>query len=148
MDLQRSGLPNLQAWLEELSDRLSKGAEKKLWNAIKEGRPEKVRFTPPKQIAGKSAVKMTNKTRMRRYVSWFGAEPVFLAIAWRKLGKSGWLKFAGRQPNPKHLLWAFMWAKGYQTEDVGAGICGVDEKTYREKVWFYLEGLARLMKRW
>ena len=85
-----------------------------------------------------------NKSRKHRFISWFGAEPVFLAIAWRKLQKSGWLEFAGRRPNPEHLLWAFMWLKSYHNEEVGAGIAGVDEKTYRDKVWFYVEGIARL----
>ena len=36
-----------------------------------------------------------------------------------------------------------MWLKCH-TEDIRAGIAGVDEKTYSEKVWFYLEGIARL----
>jgi hypothetical protein len=44
------------------------------------------------------------KTKKRRFCSWFGAEPVYLAIAWRKLHKSGWLEFAGRQPDPKHSI--------------------------------------------
>lgn len=84
------------------------------------------------------------KTRKRRFTSWFGAEPVFVAITWRKLHESGWLDFAGRRPNPLHLLWTLNWMKSYSTEDIGAGIAGVDEKTYREKVWFYLEGIARM----
>lgn len=84
------------------------------------------------------------KTRKRRFKSWFGAEPVFVAIIWRKLQESGWLDYAGRRPNPVHLLWSLNWMKSYNTEDIGAGLAGVDEKTYREKVWFYLEGMARL----
>jgi hypothetical protein len=68
-----------------------------------------------------------------------------LAITWRKLHKSGWLEFAGsRGPKPEHLLWAFMWLKAYHTEDIGSALAGVDEKTFREKVWFYVEGIARL----
>lgn len=86
----------------------------------------------------------SRKTRMRRFVSWFGAEPVFLAIVWRKLHESGWLEFAGRRPKPVHLLWTFMWLKGYNNEEVHASQAGVDEKTFREKVWFYVEGIARL----
>ena len=48
------------------------------------------------RIAGK-------KTQMRRFASWFGAEPVFLAITWRKLHKSGWLEYAGKRPEPEHF---------------------------------------------
>jgi len=84
------------------------------------------------------------KTRMRRFKSWFGAEPVFMSITWRKLQQSGWLDFAGKRPKPEHLLWALMWLKCHHVEDVGASIAGVDEKTWREKVWFCLEGTARL----
>jgi len=84
------------------------------------------------------------KTRMRRFISWFGAEPVFLAITWRKLHKSGWLEYAGKRPKPEHLLWTFMWLKSYHNEEISAGLAGVDEKTFRDKVWFYVEGIARL----
>lgn len=84
------------------------------------------------------------KTRMRRFISWFGAEPIFVALTWRKLHESGWLAYSGRRPKPEHLLWTLNWMRCYNTEDIGAGIAGVDEKTYREKVWFYMEGIARL----
>ena len=45
-----------------------------------------------------------------------------------------------------HLLWALMWLKCYHIELVGASLAGdnVDEKTYREKAWFYIKGLANL----
>lgn len=96
------------------------------------------------QIMRKEQSRAGRKTRKRRFISWFGAEPVFLAITWRKLQESGWLDYAGCRPEPVHLLWAFMWLKNYEIEDVGAGIAGVDEKTFREKVWFYVQGVARL----
>ena len=37
-----------------------------------------------------------------------------------------------------------MWLKCYHNEEVSAGIAGVDEKTFRDKVLFYVEGIARL----
>ena len=37
-----------------------------------------------------------------------------------------------------------MWLKCYLTEDFAASIAGVAEKTFREKVWFSLEGIAQL----
>ena len=67
-----------------------------------------------------------------------------MSLTWRKLHKSGWLRYAGLRPKPEHLLWTFMWLKCYFTENVGASIAGVDEKTYRDHVWFYLRGLAQL----
>lgn len=90
--------------------------------------------------------KAGEKTRNRRFISFFGAEPVFIAITWRKLYDSGWLEYAGVRPNPKHVLWAFMWLKSYFNEEVGSSLAGdnVDEKTYRDWCWFYIKGIASL----
>lgn len=84
------------------------------------------------------------ETRKRRFISWFGMEPIFVALTWCKLHESGWLNFAGKRPKPVHLLWTLNWLRCYHVEDIGSAIAGVDEKTYREKVWFYAEGIARL----
>lgn len=84
------------------------------------------------------------RTQLRRFKAFFGAKPKWIALQWRFLYKSGWLEFAGVNPNPVHLLWTFLWLKRYDTEEVGASLAGTDEKTYREKVWFYLRGMARL----
>lgn len=96
------------------------------------------------KIMGRENSRACRKTCMDRFVSWFGAEPKFLAITWHELRKSGWLRFAGRQPRPEHLLWTFMWLKCYSSEAVHAGQARVDEKTFREKVWFYVKGIAQL----
>ena len=86
-----------------------------------------------------------DKTKMRRFKAFFGAEPKRLAQMWRHLHLSGWLKFAGpRGPQPEHWLWTFLWMKCNDVEEVGASIVGSDEKTYRDWVWFYLEGMAGL----
>jgi hypothetical protein len=88
----------------------------------------------------------SDKSRMHRFVSWFGAEPIYLSITWHKLAKSGWLEHAGREAKPEHLVWAFMWLNCYSTAEIHSAQAGVDEKTLRDKVWFYVEGIARLDK--
>jgi hypothetical protein len=88
----------------------------------------------------------SNKSQMHRFVSWFGAKPIYLSITWNKLAKSGWLEHAGREANPEHLVWAFMWLNCYSTTEIHSAQAGVDEKTFRDKVWFYVEGIARLDK--
>lgn len=95
-------------------------------------------------IMNRAHSRASRKTRMRRFVAWFGAEPKYLAITWRELAKTGWLRFAGRAPKPEHLLWSFLWLNCYAVEEIHAAQVGVDEKTFREKVWFYVEGIAQL----
>ena len=71
----------------------------------------------------------------------FGTEPVFVAITWKKLCRSGWLEYAGKKSQPEHLLWAFMWLKCYHNEEFGTSLAGnnVAEKTFHEKVWLYVK---------
>jgi hypothetical protein len=88
----------------------------------------------------------SDKSRMHRFVSWFGAKPIYLSITWNKLAESGWLEHAGREANPEHLVWAFMWLNCYSTTEIHSAQAGVDEKTFRDKVWFYAEGIAHLDK--
>ena len=88
----------------------------------------------------------SDKSHMHRFVSWFGAQPIYLSITWHKLAKSGWLEHAGHKAKPEHLVWAFMWLNCYSTTEIHSAQAGVDEKTFRDKVWFYVEGIAHLDK--
>eukprot|EP00957_Ditylum_brightwellii_P200343 15273915-Ditylum_brightwellii.AAC.1 len=83
------------------------------------------------------------KTKICCYKAWFGSEPVFVMMVWTLLVKSNWLDY-GCQVTPVHLLWAFMFLKGYSTEEINAGKAGVDKKTYCKRVWFCIEGIANL----
>ena len=70
-------------------------------------------------------------------------DPIFVAITWSLLVQSGWLLF-GSRIEPVHLLWTCLWLKAYATEEIHSGQVHCDEKTFREKVWFITEGVARL----
>lgn len=44
----------------------------------------------------------------------------------------------------KHLLWALLFLKRYNTESINAAIVGVSEKTFREWTWQIIDLLAAL----
>ena len=39
---------------------------------------------------------------------------------------------------PKHLLWTLLFLKQYNSTEMNAGICSIDEKTYRKWVWIFV----------
>ena len=85
----------------------------------------------------------SKKTLTKRFLSFLGAEPLYISMIWLLLEQSGWLRF-GAQIKECHLLWTFMFLKVYSTETVQARTVGCDEKTFRERVWFLAEGIANL----
>ena len=99
---------------------------------------------------GKSLMKRTRygqslRTRERRFIAWFGCEPALVVIVWSLLNASGWLAHLGpRSYKPVHLLWALMFLNRYDTEEVHTSNADCDEKTFRNWVWFYVEGIAEL----
>ena len=85
----------------------------------------------------------STKTLLWSYRAWFGAEPVFVALAWLMILQSGWM-VKSRATWPFHLLWNFLWIKVYSTEDVLTGMVAYNVKPFQMKVWFLSEGIACL----
>ena len=84
------------------------------------------------------------KFSSRRFRSWFGTDPFIVALIWEMLYMCGWLSKTTKA-NPSHLLWALHFMKNYETESEGAkNFDGVDEKTLRKWVWFYVTGISKL----
>src|SRR5688500_2714584 len=81
---------------------------------------------------------------LERYKTLFGLTPNLCTPAWQHLTASRWTKHAGRIAHPVHLLWTLLFLKTYSTEQVLSQFIGVDEKTYRKWVWFYLEGISKM----
>ena len=82
--------------------------------------------------------------RTRRFRSWFGTDSFIVSLIWKMLHFSGWLSKTNK-PNPFHLFWALNFLKNYETESVcAAKFDGVDEKTLRKWVWFYISGISQL----
>ena len=85
----------------------------------------------------------SHATLTRQYISFFGCEPVFIAILWYLLESSKWLQYDS-SIQACHLLWALHFLKVYLTESVLAANMGCTERTFRDRVWFLLDGIARL----
>lgn len=82
--------------------------------------------------------------RYRRYKSYFGVTPDIAVILWRDLADSKWLRYGGAVAHPEHLLWALMFLRNYNKEEINASVAGCTEKTFRKWAWFYAEGIADL----
>jgi hypothetical protein len=77
-----------------------------------------------------------------RFAALFGAQPLLCSLVWRRIyeAKQGSMPRA----SPKHLLWALMFLKTYETEAVISSIVEADEKTVRKWVWFFVRAIADL----
>lgn len=75
----------------------------------------------------------------RRFRSFFGTSPIICSSLWGLL--------AGSRPaysQPKHLLWALMFLRLYNTEHIHARLAGVDEKTFRKWSWAFVREIAKI----
>lgn len=76
---------------------------------------------------------------IRRFREYFGCSPGLCALIW------SWLVFnVDDDALPIHLLWTLLFLKQYQTEAVSSGLCRVNERTYRERIWSVIQKLAEL----
>jgi len=80
-----------------------------------------------------------NTTFNRRFRAFFGTTPIVCSSLWGLLAVS-------RPPDskPKHLLWALMFLRLYDTESVHALLAGVDEKTFRKWAWAFVRSLSKI----
>lgn len=84
----------------------------------------------------------TRETEERRCLAFFGANATVIATIWNKIVDDGNLD---RLARPKHLLWALLFLKLYDTEDVHCRIVGwVDPKTFREWSWYFVEKISQM----
>jgi hypothetical protein len=84
------------------------------------------------------------KTRLRRFKAFFGTGPAQVAMLWNKLNQNFMLSHITK-PQPKHLLWALLFLKDYETEEkLAALVGGVDAKTFHKWTWTYVKAVAGL----
>mmetsp|Transcript_13384 Transcript_13384/g.25123 ORF Transcript_13384/g.25123 Transcript_13384/m.25123 type:complete len:294 (+) Transcript_13384:69-950(+) len=83
-----------------------------------------------------------NATNYSRFRSHYGTSPGVCAICWNQIANT-----LPQHMVYSHLLWALMFLKVYATESVLASKCGVDEKTYRDKVWTIVKCIASIKRR-
>lgn len=99
-------------------------------------------------IMGRNNTHGSDAIWSRRFSSWFGVGSCVCTVIWNALVVSGCTQFEGCSAHSKHLLWALYFLNQYDTEAVNASVMGVDEKTFRRWAWFYLEGIAKMDKRY
>jgi hypothetical protein len=92
-------------------------------------------------IIGRSV--KSEKLARDRFASSYGTEPLIAAILWEMMMNSN---IQYDKPFPKHLLWALMFLKSYDTEMNIASRLRVDEKTYRKWLWIILPWIATLKR--
>ena len=88
-----------------------------------------------------TSTNISEATQERRYRAYFGTSPTTTSTVWYRLHKADLLPQNGL---PKHLLWAQLFLKTYASEEVHAGIAGVNEKTFRTFSWLFIEATTRL----
>jgi hypothetical protein len=85
------------------------------------------------------------KIRNRCYIAHFGMKPGLVAVIWRELVQSGWIKLLHvRPPKPEHLLWTLLFLNNYSVEEIHSSWVQCCETTFRKWAWFYAEGIASL----
>lgn len=77
----------------------------------------------------------------RKVRAFFGANIDVITQLWNQIDNGN----LDRLASPKHLLWALIFLKLYDSEDVHCRIVGwVDPKTFREWSWYFVEKIASL----
>ena len=74
----------------------------------------------------------------RRFRGHFGVCPLICYRIWHKLYAKLYIVYNG-SGRPKHLLWALMHLKLYNSEEVNSAIAGVDEKTFQKYTWTIID---------
>jgi len=79
-----------------------------------------------------------------RWIAHFEVVPIIVLKLWELLEEG-----EGNRGHPAHLLWALLWLKTYQTEQVCAGMVGEDgvgihEDTFRDWSWYYVQQISYL----
>jgi hypothetical protein len=81
-----------------------------------------------------------HNTKSRRFRAFFGTTPIICSVLWSLCLPS----FIAQAVMPAHLLWALLFLKQYNIEEVNASMTGTDEKTFRKWSWLVISILADL----
>ena len=83
-------------------------------------------------------------TEERRYRAYFSTSPFTTSTVWYRLFQADLLPEKGQ---PKHLLWGQLFLRIYNSEEVHAGLAGVDEKTFRKWSLLFIKATSYLVSR-
>ena len=94
------------------------------------------------EIAAEDLIGDSNPSQShQKYVAHFGVDSLVTAKIWDMTKPS-----LPTKVKPKHLLWALMFMKVYNSELVLASWAGVTPKTYRKYCWMIIEAIAKQVR--
>ena len=79
-------------------------------------------------------------SELKSFRSLFFIAPSNCSLLWAKIKQQN----LAPRAKPEHLLWALLWLKLYATDEVLAGILGVDEDTFRERTFEMVRAIQGL----
>ena len=82
---------------------------------------------------------MVNCRSNRSYRAKFGCSPLVCTDLWERLKNK-----RPRGAQAKHLLWALLFLKTYNTEDNLSELIGTTSKTFRKWTWLMLKAIHKL----
>ena len=86
-----------------------------------------------------------SKMWLGRWMSLFGTTPEVCVVLWNKIDPRRTMVGVGQAPEPKHLLWALIFLRIYDTDEVNSRLVGgVDEKTFRKWAHPFVEAISFL----
>ena len=77
----------------------------------------------------------------RKFKVVFGTTTIVASIVWERIEQNDWLP---SRSNPSHLLFAFLFLRKYETEEMNAIISGNTEKTFRNWVHLFVPLVAQI----
>jgi hypothetical protein len=83
--------------------------------------------------------KLSASTERRKFRATFGTSPAVCSLLWEML-----LPVTTISTKPVCLLWGLMFLKLYNSESAHCNIARVDEKTFRNWSWFFVNAIADL----
>ena len=86
-----------------------------------------------------------NSEGIRSFKARFGCSPDVCSVLWEMMSNR---RSKPRNMIPKHLLWALLFLKTYNSETVLSGVLGIERKTFRKWVWTVIRQSKGSSKRW
>lgn len=81
-------------------------------------------------------------TEYRHFRAHFGIAPSTCALLWKAVSHNHYILPPKGQP--EHLLWALLYLKLYDSDEVLADLVGVDVKTFCKWSWSFVLAIAKL----
>lgn len=85
-----------------------------------------------------------NREGLRSFKARFGCSPDVCSVLWEMMSIR---RTKPRNMTPKHLLWALLFMKTYNSETMLSGLLDVERKTFRKWIWLVIRQIQRLKRK-